>query len=126
MKPTTEQLNKWAAEALEWKLIKAKNYPWYEKDGVRTYDLFAWRPATDLSQAWRELLPILTNGNYVGTINLVDNKLKIKSTISREVYISKPDYVQPGDKQAAYAITYAFVQALADKSPGYQAWKAAA
>ena len=124
-KPTVEQLNQWSAEALEWKLNKAKNYPWYSKDGVRKYDVFDWRPATKLSQAWRELLPILTNGNHVGTINLVDNKLKIKNTISGEAYISKPDHVQPGDLQAAYAITFAFVQAHAEKSPGYLEWKAA-
>lgn len=131
MNPTTEQLDTWSAEALGWEnggnggvtpegfVCWVKDY----RDGVEIKETeFTWHPSTDLSQAWREFVPVLKGAGWrlelrdPGFAEVWNDDLRLG------VHSGKMDDLlgDTDDQKAAYALTYAFVQAVEPK--GYLKW----
>jgi len=127
MNPTPEQLDLFSAEVFGWtpdedNILSDKFYLG-GKAKQNHYEL--WRPSTDLSQAWREFVPVLKEKKWGLTLEpcptykiycdiwFMDpfgkGKMPIKSAKGIE------------DDDPAYALTYAFCKAL--EPEGYLEWK---
>lgn len=118
MNPTPEQLDLWAAEALEMR-IKKKHFESEEGYTLGENEEFDydWHPSTDLSQAWREFRAKLRKRGYMsivfGTGENGGVALFHKDGIEKNIIIC--------DLEAAPAFVLAFVQAV--EPAGYLDWK---
>jgi len=129
MNPTPEQINQWSAEILE----KSKVLTLIRTDGrlKQIYIYPDWCPSTDLSQAWRELVPVLNKKGWCIRPTVLpdgdtDCELYRAHDFKPAECFSISGQGGYADQKAAYALTWAFVQALGDKSPGYMKWMRAA
>jgi len=118
MTPTQDQLNVMSAEACGFTWTLGGNLTLQSKECVILRWVCygrdeKWLPSTDLSQAWREFVPIiLQSGRHV----------KIDTRLSGQVCVvlSNPSSHCFHDDNPAYALTWAFVQAIGpEKSKTY-------
>jgi len=124
MTPTCEQLDLWSAEALGWKIPKeGATWPWYQKDGKRTHDVFNWKPSGRLDQAWREFIPVLNKHGHEPRVKAYIDLSGDGPETLVSIGVADQDNHVSVTGTAAYALTLAFVMAM--KPQGYLDWKVA-
>lgn len=145
--PTNKQIDRWAAEALEWTLSKywdgkrnTTTFALYgntykDKNGKDTgFDEADWHPTSDLSLAWKEFVLVL--GKKEWRIHIIHDSTRYRfkqGTVCARPIHPESDFkrqINGGlifgegtteDQKAAYALTYAFVQIM--EPAGYIEWK---
>lgn len=134
MNPSSEQLDKWSAEAMGWELRPTNwdnDQGWWLKDGVYALGhndmeranaestTTAWKPSTDLSQAWQEFSPVLLKMNYqIILYQDPDENPECELCADRKFHLRT--YMAIGTT-LSYALTYGFVQVMQPKS--YLEWR---
>ena len=130
MNPTNEQLDAWSAEALGCITRNVMDGKGWLRNGVLFYLKANWHPSTNLSQAWREFVPVLYGKRMlVALAKGFDEENKIEKDAATIVTDNGDGRAwdtdgigETVDQKAAYALTYGFVQAMESKS--YLEWKA--
>ncbi len=133
MNPTIEELNRFSAEAIKLAnpdkvfvndksiVIQGCVYFWKHARIKTSVDSSEWwNPAEDLSQGWKWFVPVLIKNKH-------DVKLLVTENISRDYglccQLNFPQSVKMEtwtDKDAAYALAYAFCKAMKPKK--YLTW----
>ncbi len=135
MDPTPDELDAMAAQVMGWVAIHRDTDPrtgelWFvHGDEVNeTWPKLIirkreWHPSTDLAQAWREFVPVLDKKGCLHLTSNANSHPQVFCDIKYnfELLVSVSGHGETPDAKAAYALTYAFVQAMEPK--GYLEWK---